>query len=160
MTRSWQWSLWGAAAALAAPLIIGAWLLFVPDAAARTMAGDPAGRGRGSAASPRPLDSLMTVARRTAPFRPDGRPSRVAYDPSRNEVTPDYTPPKPVLVLTGVMGGAAPLAVLEGIPGHDGPALLGVGDTLAGLKVRRILEGIVTIAGMDTTWVLTIRRLP
>ena len=155
-----RWSFWGAVLGLAAPFVIGAWLLVAPATAAGTMTNRSGAGDRATPASPRPLDSLMTVARRTAPFRPDGRPSRVAYDPSRSAATPEYAPPKPALVLTGVVGGEKPLAIVEGIPGRDGPALLGVGDTLTGLKVRRIKERIVTISGMDTTWVLTVRRLP
>ena len=160
MIPTMRWISWGAVGALLAPLGLGAWILLGPDPEGAVAGVGEQGVGPTIGVGV-PLDSLTVVARQVAPFRPDGRPSRVAYDPGRSEVAAqDYQTPKPVLVLTGVMEGVEPLAVLEGIPGREGPALLGVGDTLAGLKVRRIREGKVTITGMDTTWVLTIRGLP
>lgn len=161
MSGSIRWGLSTAATALVVPIGLAGWLVFAPSS---DLAGNVATHERAGAemlATGSLLDPLVSAAHRAAPFRPDGRPSRVAYDPMRSEVAvQDYQTPKPVLVLTGVMEGVEPLAVLEGIPGREGPALLGVGDTLAGLKVRRIREGKVTITGMDTTWVLTIRGLP
>jgi hypothetical protein len=102
---------------------------------------------------------MVSAAQKVAPFRPDGRPSRVVYDPAGTTVPVDPVP-KPRLVVTGLVEGTAPLVLLEGVPGRESPVLLGVGDTLAGLKIRRIREGKVTITGMDTTWVLAIRGLP
>ncbi len=154
-----RWGLPAAGTAFAVPIVLAGWLVLAPQV---PTPGDDAAGGAGSAgsaATAAPLDQLVGAAQKVAPFRADGRPSRVAYDPVRTEVQQE-APPKPGLVVSGVVDGAAPLVVLEGVPGRDGPVLLGVGDTLAGLKVRRIREGKVTITGMDTTWVLTIRGLP
>jgi hypothetical protein len=139
------------------PLVLGGWMLLprsdLPSAALR----EPPISSVDSAVE-HTVDSLAGRARRAAPFRADGRPSRVAYDPARSEApSGEYQPPKPVLVVTGLLGGDRPLVVVQGVPGRDAPALLGVGDTIAGLKVQRIKEGRVTITGMDTTWVLAVR---
>ena len=153
-----RWGLPAAALALAVPVCLAGWLVFAPEGprtASEMMTGAAGSTSPDAAAS---IDPLAGAAEKTAPFRPDGRPSRVAYDPART-VVPDYAPPKPVLVVSGLVDGAVPLVVLEGVPGRDGPVLLGVGDTLAGLKIRRIKGGSVTITGMDTTWVLTVRGL-
>lgn len=119
-----------------------------------------AGVGAG-APHPAPVDSLARVVRDRGPFRPDGRPSARPYDPMRGEDQgTTYAPPMPVLALSGVLDGPAPAAILEGIPGREGSVILGVGDTAGGLRLRLIKEGRVTVTGMDTTWVLTLRRGP
>jgi hypothetical protein len=153
-------ALWSAAGALVLPFLLGLGRLGAPGdpsprvAAAVATVGE--GRALGSMA-----DSLAQLARARAPFRADGRPAPVAYDPTRAaSPMPSYGAPKPGLVLTGLVGGPASLALLEGIPGREGPVLLAVGDTIAGLKIRRIKEGHVTVTGMDTTWVLAVRRMP
>ena len=154
-----RWGLPVAGTVFAVPIVLAGWMVLAPGSGSRGNTGSGGPAGVESLITPQPLDPLVSAAQKVAPFRPDGRPSRVMYDPART-VVPEYAPPKPALVVSGVVDGAAPLVVLEGIPGRDGPVLLGVGDTLAGLKIRRIKGGSVTITGMDTTWVLTIRRLP
>ena len=67
-------------------------------------------------------------------------------------------PPKPALVLSGILWGGAPAATLEGIPGIEGARLVMKGDTVGGLRIRRINRGDVVVAGFDTTWVLTIKE--
>ena len=153
-----RWGPPAAGTAFAVPVVLAGWLVLAPQPTPRD--DDPVGVGTAELLpATASLESLGGAAQKGAPFRPDGRPSRVTYDPART-AAPEYAPPKPALVVSGVVGGAAPLVVLEGVPGRDGPVLLGVGDTLAGLKIRRIREGKVTITGMDTTWLLTIRGLP
>lgn len=154
-----RWGLPAAATAFAVPIVLAGWMVLAPGPGSGGNTGSGEGAGVESSVTPQPLDPLVSAAQKVAPFRPDGRPSRVAYDPARTVVA-EYAPPKPALVVSGIVDGATPLVVLEGIPGRDGPVLLGVGDTLAGLKIRRIRGGSVTITGLDTTWVLTIRGLP
>jgi hypothetical protein len=64
-------------------------------------------------------------------------------------------PLKPQLVLEGLVGHAA---LIDGVPGHAMTAIVHVGDTLGGLRVRRIGRDTVTIIDSDTTWRLTLRR--
>jgi hypothetical protein len=94
-------------------------------------------------------------------FRNERRPAPVAYDPLRVIAGAAGSPPpapKPALVLEGIVWGAVPEAVVEGIPGVDGPRVLRVGEILGGLRVQRIEARRVVIAGMDTTWTLTVRQ--
>lgn len=150
-------ALWGSVIALVLPLGIGSRVLWPRNGGA--LPGTVGGGATGGVDLPSPaVDSLAARVRSMAPFRPDGRPSRVAYDPVRSEA-PQLNDgmPRPALVLTGLVGGARPLAVVAGVPGRDGPVVLGVGDTTAGLRVTRIKEGRVTMTGMDTTWTLIVR---
>ena len=90
-------------------------------------------------------------------FRADRRPA-TPYEPGRVLSPPSTASPKPVLVLTGVVWGGLPEAVIEGIPGRDGPVVMRVGDAVGGITVRRIDAARVVMAGLDTTWTLTVRK--
>lgn len=154
-----RWGPWGAGAALALPVLLS-------TVAFRSKPETPVvSDRRQEMAGPRidrsEFDSLAAVAARKAPFRVDGHPAAVAYDPTRAEAPiVGYAPPKPALQLTGLTGGRTPTAIIGGIPGHDGPAVLSKGDTMNGFMVRTIKEDRVTVTGMDTTWVLVLRGAP
>ena len=60
--------------------------------------------------------------------------------------------------MVGVVNGSEPSAVIEGLPGIEGSRVVRVGDVVAGLQIKKIANGRVVIAGMDTTWVLEIRE--
>ena len=160
MTAPWPRSLPLLAGLLAAtPLLIAPVVLRGDRATDDHRPPSASSSPRQSAVTLHPIDSALPRAIRTAPFRPDRRPSAVAYDPSRLEqASLGAMPPKPNLALAGLLGGREPVALVEGIPGRDGPVLLAVGDTAGGLKVRRIKGGEVTVSGMDTTWMLTVQR--
>lgn len=102
-------------------------------------------------------ESVAAIVSRD-PFRIGRRPTLPAYDPQRlaEQLTPP--PPKPTLILVGVMNGIEPSAVIEGLPGVEGSRVVRVGDVVAGLKLKEIANGRVVIAGMDTTWVLGVRE--
>ena len=92
------------------------------------------------------------------PFRPERRPASVAFLVADPGSTAPPAPPRPVLVLTGIVWGPVPQAVLEGIPGTEGPRVVRSGDVLGELRIRRITTEVVTVTGMDTTWVLKVRK--
>ena len=72
---------------------------------------------------------------------------------------PEVAPvPRPVLILAGFALGDRPVAVLEGIPGNEGPVVLAEGDTAGGVRVRRIRETGVLVAGYDTVWTLLLKE--
>jgi hypothetical protein len=68
------------------------------------------------------------------------------------------TPPKPRLVLRGILGGPPWDALIEGIPGREGSAVVRTGDKLAGLLIRSVRRDTVVVRGADTTWKLTMGR--
>src|SRR5947207_14149803 len=103
-------------------------------------------------------DSLLAVAVRRDLFRPERRPSSVAYAPARLVVAEAPPAPKPALALVGMVGGAGGSAVIEGLPGVDGWRVVYPGDVVAGLRIRSISRDSVVIVGMDTVWVLRIRE--
>jgi len=104
-----------------------------------------------------PPESVVAIASRD-PFRIGRRPLLPAYDPLRlaEQVAPQ--PPKPTLTLVGLVNGSAPSAVIEGLPGVEGSRVVRVGDIVAGLHIKKITNGQVVVAGMDTTWVLEVRE--
>jgi hypothetical protein len=109
--------------------------------------------------SPYPADSLARVAVSHDVFRSARRPGSVAYDPQRAAAPVEVTqPPKPVLTLLGLVAGAEPTAVIEGLPGVEGSRVVRVGDAVAGIKVQSIAGDHVRLVGMDTVWVLRVRE--
>ena len=107
---------------------------------------------------PYPADSLGHVVVARDPFRVARRPAPTAYNPIA-AATPEAPPvPKPVLTLTGIVWGEVPEAVLEGLPGTDGPRVVRRAETIAGLRIRAIERSHVIVAGLDTVWTLTVRE--
>ena len=102
-------------------------------------------------------ESVATIVSRD-PFRIGRRPLLPAYDPLRFAEQLAPPPPKPTLILVGVVNGLEPSAVIEGLPGVQGSRVVRVGDVAAGLQVKKITNGRVVIVGMDTTWVLEVRE--
>jgi hypothetical protein len=102
-------------------------------------------------------ESVAAVVSRD-PFRLGRRPLLPAYDPLRLAEQLAPQPPKPRLIVVGVVNGSEPSAVIEGLPGVEGSRVVRVGDVVAGLQIKRIANGRVVIAGMDTTWVLEVRE--
>lgn len=92
-------------------------------------------------------------------FRANRQPAAVSYDPVRagSPVQPGL-PPKPQLALTGIVWGAVPEAVLEGLPGTNDPRVVRIGDAFDKLQVRGIGRHHVVIVGMDTVWTLSVRE--
>lgn len=102
-------------------------------------------------------DSVTAIASHD-PFRIGHRPALPAYDPLRLAEQQAPLPPRPTLVLVGVMDAASPSAVIEGFPGVDGARVVRVGDVISGLAVKKVGSGRVVVTGMDTTWVLQVRE--
>jgi hypothetical protein len=129
------------------------WYASVPNAsAARSTIGAVSGIGV------TPAESITAAATRVAetdPFRLERRPAAVAYRPDLEGVAPPPKPPRPKLILDGIVGRAA---LLDGIPGQSSTAILHAGDTLGGLRVRHVGRDTVVVTGADTTWRLTLRQ--
>lgn len=109
-------------------------------------------------------DSLLAAADRVAksdPFRLDRRPADAPFGSPTAAGAP--SPPesnaaRPNPSLSGIIGGPPWVALLDGVPGHDGSVLLRGGDTLGGLEVRAVTATTATISGFDTTWKLALKR--
>ena len=118
-----------------------------------------------AAAEPRRLDAdsiAQAVAYVVAndPFRLSRHPATVAYSPALEGLAPpvEARPPRPNLVLRGVVGGPPWSAILDGLPGREGSVLVRRGDSLGTLIVRAVGRDTVIIKGADTTWRLTVKR--
>jgi hypothetical protein len=71
---------------------------------------------------------------------------------------PPAFPPRPRLLLRGILGGPPWDAVIEGIPGREGSVVARAGDKIAGLLIRSVHRDTVVVRGTDTTWRLTMER--
>ena len=108
---------------------------------------------------PRPatgLDSVAAVVIRRDLFRRSRTPGPAFSTPPASPATGAVA--RPSLRLVGLIAGEKPTAVIEGLPGTAGPRVVRFGDVVGGLTVGKIEESGVHVAGMDTTWVLTVRR--
>ena len=65
-----------------------------------------------------------------------------------------------MLSLLGIVwdGGRDPTALLEGLPGVEGPRVVRRGEHVGDLRVRTIARDHVMVLGPDTTWILTVRE--
>lgn len=109
--------------------------------------------------APTSLDSLRLAVINRNPLRMSRSPADVAY--SLLPAEPPYVeppPPKPQLVLTGILWSDEPSAIVEGLPGVEGARVLRVGESSGSIRIRRITRQDVTLVGMDTTWVLQVRK--
>lgn len=70
---------------------------------------------------------------------------------------PPPAPPRPQLAVSGIVGPPW-TALLDGVPGRDGPVSVRTGDQVDGLRIRRVDRDGVTVVGMDTTWRLSLKR--
>ncbi len=102
-------------------------------------------------------ESVAAISARD-PFRAGHRPALPAYDPLRLAEQLAPPPPRPLLLLVGVVDGANPSAVVEGFPGVEGSRVVRMGDVIVGFAIKRVSRGQVVISGMDTTWVLEVRE--
>jgi hypothetical protein len=127
----------------------------------------------GAAAAPAPAEAPGGVARAAYDaaavaravverdvFRLERRPAAVRYDPERQspEAVPAYAPPRPALVLRGIVWGDTARALIEGFPGTEGARLVRAGDVVGELRVAAIARRSARILAPDTTWVLHLGR--
>jgi hypothetical protein len=85
----------------------------------------------------------------------------VRFDPAgivSASAPPAPSAPKPVLVLSGIVWGPEPTAVLEGIPGVEGARVVRRLDRVGALAVRSIQRDRVIVTGLDTTWTLQVKE--
>ncbi|MGH7632626.1 MAG: hypothetical protein ACRENC_02765 [Gemmatimonadaceae bacterium] len=103
-------------------------------------------------------DAIALIAAENL-FRPErASASDAESNGAGGSAPPVVRPPKPNLVLRGVLGGPPWDAILDGIPGHAGSVVLRTGQRFGELEVRAVRHDTVFIRGMDTTWTLTLRH--
>jgi hypothetical protein len=93
-------------------------------------------------------------------FRRDRRPadSVVVAQQQVSQTARPPAPPKPQLVLRGIIGGPPWDAILDGVPGRSGSIVARRGDRFGPLTIHAVRRDTILIQGMDTTWTLTLRR--
>lgn len=106
------------------------------------------------------LAALLEIAVQRNPFRASRTPSRVELLDGEAPATRSEVNARPVLRLVGIVGGPPWSALLEGIPGRDGTALVAASDTAGGLLITAVDSVQVRVVGRDTVWVLTLDRGP
>jgi hypothetical protein len=125
---------------------------------------DPTAAGRAAVSLPRKTlaslntDSIVRLIIARTPFRVARRPAAVAFDPRLPTQIEAPAVPKPVLALSGIVWGADPTAIIQGLPGIEGSKVVRHGDVVGGIKVSRIERERVWVTGLDTTWALAVRE--
>ena len=122
-----------------------------------------------SAAAPQgptatPAESLAAAIARHEPFRVNRRAALVAFRVPTPPPPPQPPAPqiqRPQLSLAGIAWGTGNGggAVIEGFPGVQGPRAVRVGDVVGGIRVQQIAADSVVLVGIDTLWVLRMRRV-
>jgi hypothetical protein len=96
------------------------------------------------------------------PFRITREPSPLPFRPFGDRVAQSQpvppSPPKPMLLLRGIVGGPPWEALIEGLPGKNGTVVVRSGEKLGDLVIRTIKKDTVVVQGMDTTWRLVMVR--
>jgi len=141
-------------------LMTSYWLIR-PASAVAVAAAPPSASVSWEPSNPAPSD-LQSIVHRDL-FRLARSPAAILYDPLAavapgTFAEPPAAPPRPALVVSGILWGRSPSAVLEGVPGTDQATLVRPGDTLGGLHVLRITAAAVTVHGYDTTWTISVRQ--
>jgi hypothetical protein len=108
------------------------------------------------------VDNLVAEALRRPLFRPARRPAALGFDPARavQAASGESAPPveRPPLALSGIVWGAEPAAIVEGMPGAEGSTVLRRGESSSGIRVARIERARVVLVGRDTSWTLEVRE--
>ena len=159
-------------------MLRGAWILFalaslaaipigwrsgwpVAESPAISEESDVAEAATGSGASSEAGAGLLRLAGRMTPFRllrsvPTSRYAGAVAAGTPVAPAPPAAP-KPVLILSGILWGPSPEAILDGIPGQAGAVVVHPGMAVGALKVTTIERTRVRVVGMDTVWNLTVR---
>ena len=153
--------LWMATALVA---VCGAASTIVRYATSNVVAGTPTAMRRGSVPGAQQTkntsDQLVAILAGDLFRRDRAAPDSSPPVPAQPQPARSPAPPKPRLVLRGLVGGPPWNAIIEGVPGHDGSYVVRAGDSVAGLKIRSVKRDGATIRGMDTTWTLKLGRAP
>lgn len=104
-------------------------------------------------------DSLAAEAVQSAPFRVKRAPAAQAFDARRQNGPVGAATPRPSLILTGILWGRSPAAIVEGLPGTEGGKLVRRGDIVNGVAIRSITRTTLSAAGLDTSWTLRVREV-
>jgi hypothetical protein len=106
-------------------------------------------------------DSLARLIAGRNPFRASRAASVVRFDPRGTDnggPPPQFDrPPRPQFVLAGILLGAEPAALIDGLPGAGATRVLRAGERFGEYHVRSITTDAVVIAGRDTTWTIRLR---
>jgi hypothetical protein len=106
------------------------------------------------------LESAVEVIANLNLFRPErtSAEEHTSAQPTMATAMPQPPSAKPRLVLRGVLGGPPWDAIIEGIPGREGSAVLRAGQSLGGVTVRAVRQDTAWARGFDTTWTLILGR--
>ena len=89
-------------------------------------------------------------------FRED-RGEEVAEATPAAQITP-RTVSLPNLTLRGIVGGPPWDAIVDGLPGHPAGMVVRDGESVGGFTVIVTARDAVRIKGVDTSWILVLRR--
>jgi hypothetical protein len=125
----------------------------------------PATNARTAAAAAQELTPAMLPPRAAAettiandPFRLSNSPPDINAASGGPKVVAPPRAARPLLVLKAITGGPPWQAIVAGIPGQSGDAIVASGAALGALTVQTITRDTVIIRSSDTTWILSLKR--
>ncbi len=132
------------------------------------LAAAPAARVSGTGAAPAEVpisvngDSVASRIAARNPFRAHRTPAAARYTADFAAGAPQpVRPAQPAVTLAGIVLGAEPAALLDGLPGVEGTRVLHLGETVGGYTLRSLTTDRAVVVARDTTLILTMRnRLP
>jgi hypothetical protein len=94
------------------------------------------------------------------PFRISNSPPSVQAKTNGTplRIAPAPQPSRPILVLKAITGGPPWQAIVAGLPGQGGDAVVNSGAVFDALRIQSITRDSVVVRGGDTAWTLTMRR--
>ena len=105
-------------------------------------------------------DSLGRIIAARDVFRSSRSQASMRFD-SRTVDQPAAPPPQQSptmgLVLVGILTGADPAALVDGVPGSETTRVLKIGDRVGDYRIRHIGGDSIVVIGRDTTWTLRVR---
>jgi len=141
--------------------LVATWPAMIVASAAARISVDPNGPPRPGPTEPPPVEAehgllgppRIGILIGEDPFRATRRPSPVELRAAPQGALVDTPPaPEPSLRLTGIIWGATPVGVIEGLPGQQGPKVVREGDLVGSIRVQAIRPGEVILAGEDRSW--------
>ncbi len=109
------------------------------------------------ALTPRLLRAAAETTTANDPFRLSNTPPDINAT-ARNARAAPSRQPHPTLVLKAITGGPPWQALVAGMPGQNGDALVAPGAAYGALTVQSITRDTVIVRAQDTTWILSLKR--
>ncbi len=106
---------------------------------------------------PDSISRLLAQAAAKWPFR-ESRSSAASDAATVAVADAALQPPRPQLLLAGLVHAREASAVVAGLPGAATAQVIQIGQSVGGITLRKLVGETATLSGYDTMWQLTLMR--